>query len=123
MIAVWSKVAQAVIGILVLQAAALQGWCASSLDFFGAASATELGMLLLWVLWNGFIVKGVAAVWHAAAYKVVSASEAEITLATTPLWAFTLAVAFLAEPVTSATFLGAALFVGALVVAAKSEKQ
>eukprot|EP00930_Biecheleria_cincta_P002415 TRINITY_DN103422_c0_g1_i1.p1 TRINITY_DN103422_c0_g1~~TRINITY_DN103422_c0_g1_i1.p1 ORF type:complete len:467 (-),score=50.67 TRINITY_DN103422_c0_g1_i1:96-1496(-) len=123
LIAVWSKATQAVIGILFLQAATLLGWCGSSLKFFGSASAMELGMLLLWVLWNGFIVKGVAAIWHAAAYKVVSASEAEITLATTPLWAFTLAVIFLAEPVTLATFIGAALFVGAMVLAAKSEKQ
>lgn len=122
-IALWSKATQAVIGILVLQAATLQGWCASSFNFFGSASAMELGMLSLWVFWNGFIVKGVAAVWHATAYKVVSASEAEITLATTPLWAFTLAVVFLAEPLTSATFIGAALFVGALVLAAKSEKR
>eukprot|EP00931_Biecheleriopsis_adriatica_P088478 TRINITY_DN6278_c0_g1_i2.p1 TRINITY_DN6278_c0_g1~~TRINITY_DN6278_c0_g1_i2.p1 ORF type:complete len:405 (-),score=55.70 TRINITY_DN6278_c0_g1_i2:13-1203(-) len=120
LIAFWSKATQAVIGILVLL---LSQGSIESASFFSAASPIELLCLALWVLWNGCVVKGVAALWHAGSYRNLSPSEAEIVLATTPLWAFALAVVFLAEPVTPATMLGATLFTAALFLAAQPQKQ
>lgn len=117
-LALCNKATQAALGLATLAGATYLGFCPPPSDFAAASSLQELGSFGLFLLWNGSVVKGLASLWHAEAYKNVSPSKAEVVLATTPLWALGLAVLFLAEPVGGQTVVGATLFMAALFLAA-----
>jgi drug/metabolite transporter (DMT)-like permease len=119
-ITIWSKAAQMVLGAIFLLVAVQLGACPSPAKFLADADTSEVLALVSFALFNGMLVKGVAVLCQANAYRVVQASEAEVALATTPLFALMLATLYLGEPVTGQTIVGAALFTGSLILAAQS---
>jgi len=120
----WSKAAQTLQGLIALFFMASIGHASGGLsDFVSAATSTELLRFVVFCIWNGVFVKGLATFLQTQAYVEVSPSVGEVALSTTPLWALLFAVVYIGEPFNLFTLAGVALFVCSLLICIRENRQ
>jgi len=119
----WSKVAQALLGLIILLVVGRVSHSPGGLlGFLAAASSTEVLRFAQFCIWNGIFVKGIATFLQTKAYAAISPSVGEVALSTTPLWALLFAVGFIGEPFNAFTLTGVALFVCSIMICARENQ-
>lgn len=85
-------------------------------------STTDMELAAFVALWNGFLVNAGASVIQVRAQNAIGATKAQIVYATQPLMAAGLSWAFLHETVSPIGMFGAAMFMGALMLASDKDE-
>ncbi|CAK0859637.1 unnamed protein product, partial [Prorocentrum cordatum] len=106
-LAFWSKASTAALSAGTLAAAVGLGACAPPTQGLAEAAPGELLAVAGFAVWDGAVVKGLGSLWLVGAYQAVTPSEAEVALATSPLWSLLRAVLLLGEPAGPETAVGA----------------